>query len=123
MGMDMLQARLGKVKVNEAEIKNYVSDISVTPLAIPMICGPGALTNAIVLMELQNDFSSIYKIENSLLYPLCHRYRYLYSTDNVIALGNSCINVEEMVILPLNKNIQSIEDFPVTQTVNSMKIH
>lgn len=51
MGMDMLQARLGKVKIKESEIKSYVADISITPLAIPMICGPGAITNAIVLME------------------------------------------------------------------------
>lgn len=51
MGMDMLQARLGKVKVQDSEVKSYISDISVTPLAIPMICGPGAITNAIVLME------------------------------------------------------------------------
>jgi multiple antibiotic resistance protein len=51
MGMDMLQARLGKVKLKESEIKTYVDDISVTPLAIPMICGPGAMTNAIVMME------------------------------------------------------------------------
>lgn len=51
MGMDMLQARLGKVKIKDSEIKSYVADISITPLAIPMICGPGAITNAIVLME------------------------------------------------------------------------
>lgn len=51
MGMDMLQARLSRIKVNDDEVKAYVEDISVTPLAIPMICGPGALTNAIVLME------------------------------------------------------------------------
>lgn len=51
MGYDMLQARLTKIKVNKSEISEYVDDISVTPLAIPMICGPGAITNAIVLME------------------------------------------------------------------------
>lgn len=51
MGMDMLQARLGRVKIQESEIKTYVNDISITPLAIPMICGPGAITNAIVMME------------------------------------------------------------------------
>lgn len=51
MGADMLQARLGKVKVPKAEIEQYVSDISITPLAIPMICGPGCISNAIVLME------------------------------------------------------------------------
>lgn len=51
MGMDMLQARLTRTKLNKSEVKTYVNDISITPLAIPMICGPGAITNAIVLME------------------------------------------------------------------------
>ena len=56
MGMDMLQARLSSIKVQPDEIKTYVHDISVTPLAIPMICGPGAITNAIVLMEDADGF-------------------------------------------------------------------
>jgi multiple antibiotic resistance protein len=56
MGADMLQARLGKVKVPKHEIEEYVADISITPLAIPMICGPGCISNAIVLME---DASSL----------------------------------------------------------------
>jgi len=52
MGYDMLQARLTTVKIDKKEAKReYVNDISITPLAIPMICGPGAITNAIVLME------------------------------------------------------------------------
>jgi len=51
MGYDMLQARLSKVKVKASETKSYVTDISVTPLAIPMICGPGSITNIIVMME------------------------------------------------------------------------
>ena len=51
MGSDMLQARLVRVKVQEDEVKSYVSDISITPLAIPMICGPGAITNSIVMMQ------------------------------------------------------------------------
>ncbi len=53
MGWDMLQARLGNIKHtdDETKIDAYVDDISVTPLAIPMICGPGAITNAIILME------------------------------------------------------------------------
>lgn len=37
MGIDMLQARLGKVKIKDSEVKTYVNDISITPLAIPMI--------------------------------------------------------------------------------------
>lgn len=51
MGYDMLQARLSPVKVRDSEKHSYVSDISVTPLGIPMICGPGSITNIIVMME------------------------------------------------------------------------
>ena len=58
MGWDMLQARLGSFKHTEDEdkIDAYVEDISITPLAIPMICGPGAITNAIILMEDANGY-------------------------------------------------------------------
>lgn len=52
MGQDMLNARLTTIKFSdETEVNSYVSDISITPLAIPMIAGPGAITNAIVLWD------------------------------------------------------------------------
>ncbi|MCK5781489.1 MAG: NAAT family transporter [Flavobacteriales bacterium] len=52
MGQDMLQARLTRIKLDsQKEVDEYVGDISITPLAIPMITGPGAITNAIVMME------------------------------------------------------------------------
>jgi len=52
MGYDMLNARLSSLKsINQDEVKQYVDDISITPLGIPMIAGPGAITNSIVLMQ------------------------------------------------------------------------
>lgn len=57
IGYDMLQARVAKVKLKEEEIKTYANDISVTPFAIPMLCGPGAIANAILLMEDAKTFS------------------------------------------------------------------
>lgn len=51
MGYEMLQARISRFKIDESQVKKYVDDISVTPLGIPMIAGPGAITNAIVLMQ------------------------------------------------------------------------
>lgn len=51
IGYDMLQAKISRVKLKNDEIVSYVNDISITPLAIPLICGPGSITNAIVLME------------------------------------------------------------------------
>lgn len=41
IGFDMLQARYSKAKLKDEEVKTYVNDISITPLAIPMLCGPG----------------------------------------------------------------------------------
>lgn len=51
IGFDMLQAHYSKAKLKEDEVKTYVNDISITPLAIPMLCGPGAIANAIMLMD------------------------------------------------------------------------
>lgn len=94
MGMDMLQARLGKVKVHDSEIKTYVNDISITPLAIPMICGPGALTNAIIMME---DATSIEKkivLVISVAVVMLLTFIILYSSSRIIKfLGQTGINV------------------------------
>ena len=51
IGYDMLQARYSSAKLNNDEIKAYVNDISITPLSIPMLCGPGAIANGIILMD------------------------------------------------------------------------
>lgn len=56
IGFDMLQARYSNAKLKEEEVKTYADDISITPLAIPMLCGPGAIANAIMLM---NDASTL----------------------------------------------------------------
>ena len=72
IGYDMLQARYSSAKLKEDEIKAYVNDISITPLSIPMLCGPGAIANGIILMDdahtwdLKAVFSWIIVTENSL---------------------------------------------------------
>lgn len=94
MGMDMLQARLGKVKVKESEVKSYVNDISVTPLAIPMICGPGALTNAIVLMEDAGTVPRQAILVLSILLVMVVTYLILFSSARLIRLlGETGVNV------------------------------
>jgi multiple antibiotic resistance protein len=111
MGMDMLQARLGQVKIKQDEVKSYVTDISITPLAIPMICGPGAITNTIVLME--DATSAGKKIILILVIALIMLLTYiiLYSSSKLIkVLGQTGINVM-MRIMGLIVMVIAIEFF------------
>lgn len=48
-GFDMLQARLVRTKQDNETTNQFVNDVAITPLAIPIICGPGAMTVSIVL--------------------------------------------------------------------------
>ena len=57
IGFDMLQARYSNAKLKEEEVKTYADDISISPLAIPMLCGPGAIANAIMLMDDASTFT------------------------------------------------------------------
>ena len=52
MGYDMLQGKTARTKQPaDTNRKDEHDSISVTPLGIPLIAGPGAITNAIVLMQ------------------------------------------------------------------------
>lgn len=94
MGMDMLQARLGKVKVKESEVKKYVNDISITPLAIPMISGPGAITNAIVLMEDASGIGMVVALFVAVFVVMLLTYLILISSTKIIKfLGETGNNV------------------------------
>lgn len=57
IGFDMLQAKYSHVKLKDEEVKIYANDISISPLAIPMLCGPGAIANGIMLMEDANTWA------------------------------------------------------------------
>ena len=56
IGMDMLQAKRSRVKATEAEEAEAVTReaVGITPLGIPMITGPGAITTVMVLMTQAN---------------------------------------------------------------------
>jgi multiple antibiotic resistance protein len=51
MGYELLQARLTRTQYDDETVHEYMSDISVTPLGIPVICGPGAIASSIILMN------------------------------------------------------------------------
>ncbi|SHJ65325.1 multiple antibiotic resistance protein [Rubritalea squalenifaciens DSM 18772] len=94
MGMDMLNARLASIKTEESEVASYVNDISITPLAIPMLCGPGALTNAIVLMNEADSLNKQLTLFGAIFIVSLCTYLILFSSSKIVKLlGRTGINV------------------------------
>jgi multiple antibiotic resistance protein len=111
MGMDMLQARLGQVKIKDSEVKSYVSDISITPLAIPMICGPGAITNAIVLMEDAATFERKTILFGAIFLVILITYLILYSSSRIIKILGQTGNNVMMRLMGLIVMVIAVEFF------------
>ncbi|WP_448529724.1 MarC family protein [Raineya sp.] len=111
MGMDMLQARLARVKVSETEVKSYVNDISITPLAIPMICGPGAISNAIVLMEKAKTLEMKIVLISAVLVVMLLTYIILYASSRIIKFLGETGNNVMMRIMGLIVMVIAVEFF------------
>lgn len=111
MGMDMLQARLGTIKVKQEEIKTYVSDISITPLAIPMITGPGAITNAIVMMEDAQDVEFKLVLLGAILAVFAITLIILLSASKIIKILGQTGNNVLMRLMGLIVMVIAIEFF------------
>ena len=106
-----LRFRVLDTHVKDNEVKSYVTDISITPLAIPMICGPGAITNAIVLMEDANNIQKKIILMLSICLIMFVTYLILYSSSKLIKLlGQTGINVM-MRIMGLIVMVIAVEFF------------
>lgn len=94
MGSEMLQAQVSKMKLPDKEVKKYVGDISVTPLAIPMITGPGAITNAMLLMQdaVNLSFKAVL-VGVMLVVCLIMLVALLFASRIISLLGSTGINV------------------------------
>ena len=52
LGYELLQAKLSGMKTDQVDdVESYSNDIAITPLAIPMLCGPGAIAYVIIFMH------------------------------------------------------------------------
>jgi multiple antibiotic resistance protein len=111
MGMDMLQARLTKTKVRSSDVKSYINDISITPLAIPMITGPGAITNAIVLMEDATSWQMKAILILSMIAVMTLTYIILFSSTKIMKLLGETGNNVMLRLMGLIVMVIAVEFF------------
>lgn len=94
IGFDMLQAKYSSVKLSEDEVKSYAQDISITPLAIPMLCGPGAIANGIMMMDDAKDWTFLVALFGSIILIYIITYLILRSSTVLMNwLGDTGNNV------------------------------
>ncbi len=51
IGYDLLQAKVSRTQMHDSEILFTTSNMAISPLAVPMLCGPGAITSVLVAMQ------------------------------------------------------------------------
>jgi multiple antibiotic resistance protein len=94
VGYDMLNARLSRIKISEDEVEEYVDDISITPLGIPMIAGPGAITNAIVIMgDAHNITSKVLVVVSIVIVALVVLFTLLGASGIIKFIGDRGIKI------------------------------
>jgi multiple antibiotic resistance protein len=90
IGYDMLQARLTRTKHDAETTSEYIEDIAITPLGVPLICGPGVITTAVLLMNESEDLGRRVALFASMTAVSLLTYAFLVSGKRVVAaLGPS----------------------------------
>lgn len=108
-GFDMLQARLIRTKENSKPDPDYGNDIAITPLGIPMICGPGAITAAIVLMNDADIFAEKIILLIAILLVLIITLLFLIGARKIMKLLGDSGNKVLMRIMGLIVMVIAVE--------------
>lgn len=111
IGYDMLHAKYSTVKLSEEEVKEYSNDISITPLSIPMLCGPGAIANGIVLMEQANTWAMKGTLLASIVIIYVITYILLRASTKLVPLIGETGNNVMMRLMGLILMVIAVECF------------
>ena len=96
IGMDMLQAKRARGKTTEEEEQEgrTKTDVGVTPLGIPMITGPGAITTVMVLMTQANTRMHVAIVFGAVALVLFISYLTLLASPRLVRVfGQTGLNV------------------------------
>jgi len=96
IGMDMLQARRSRVKTTEEEEQEAATkeEVGITPLGIPMITRPGAITTVMVLMTQARTPAAVGVVFGAIVVVLAICFVVLSAAPRVVGFfGQTGLNV------------------------------
>jgi multiple antibiotic resistance protein len=89
-GYDMLQGKFSRIKEEGQSFSEYVNDFAITPLGIPIICGPGSITMTMVLYNDASNTTEKFVLLSVIVVVLLITYLILVSSRKILALlGNN----------------------------------
>ncbi len=107
----MLQAQYSNTKLKDEEVKVYANDISITPLSIPMLCGPGAIANGIMLMENANTMPMKITLVASIAFIYILTYIILRASTKLVPILGETGNNVMMRLMGLILMVIAVECF------------
>jgi multiple antibiotic resistance protein len=89
-GYDMLQAKLNRMREEGQSFTEFVNEFAITPLGIPIICGPGSITMTIVLFNDTRNMSEKFILLAVILVVLSITYSILIGSRKILkVLGDN----------------------------------
>ena len=111
IGYDMLQAHYTHENISDEEKSAYAKDISITPLAIPMLCGPGAIANGIMLMDQANNWILLFTLVSSIAIVYFVSYLILRGSTKIMPIIGETGNNVMMRLMGLILMVIAVECF------------
>ncbi len=111
MGYEMLQARISRTQLDEESTREFIEDIAITPLGIPMIAGPGAITTVIIFMSDSHTLENKLALFIAILAVLALTLLFLIGAKRIIALLGTSGNKVLMRLMGLIVMAFAVEFF------------
>jgi multiple antibiotic resistance protein len=89
-GYDMLQAKLNRMKDEGQSFSEFVNEFAITPLGIPIICGPGSITMTLVLFNDARNYTEKAILFGTIIVVLFTTYLILVGSRTILkVLGDN----------------------------------
>ena len=114
MGYDMLQAHVSRTKVSSPptpEEREELEDIASTPLAIPLLCGPGAMTLAVLRMGKASGASQSMGFVLGVLAVMLLSFAMLVGGKRIMAAAGPSLSRVTLRLMGLLLMVMAVESF------------
>ena len=111
LGYEMLNARLSRIQHDQGDHYAYARDMAITPLAIPIICGPGAITTVIIFMNSADSLDKKMILCGCIIAVIVLTFLMLISGKKILSLLGDSGNKVLMRIMGLILMVIAVEFF------------